>query len=139
MSDVQAALLPAAAFGYLGGAPVEIALRELLSAPLDGATLGTLHRYQRKLDIGRKLVQRYADDLGAAQSELEISPEAYGALAQAFAVLAEREAGDDEALRARRLRYVNSAFNCFDRLAAPGAQLLTFLTRLDGLALEASR
>lgn len=141
---MQAALLPAGAFGDIGGSPVEIVLRELLSAPLESApldsiALGLLHRYQRKLDIGRKLVQRYAEDLGVAQSEQEISREAYCALAQAFALLAEREACDDEASRARVLRYVNSAFHCVDRLGAPGPQLSVLQSRLDRLALEATQ
>lgn len=132
------AALPEGALGDLGGAPVEIALRELLSAPLDVAALGLLHRYQRKLDIGRKLVQRYAHDLGAAQSEREISPEAYVALAQAFALLAEREAGDDESSRSRLLRYVNSAFNCVDRLDASASPVTRLVARLEGLARETS-
>ena len=138
MSEAQAALLPQDALGDLGGAPVEAALRQLLSGPLDEAALGLLHRYQRKLDIGRKLVQRYADGLGAAQSEQEISRPAYLALAHAFGTLASREAGVDEASRARRLRYVNSACNCVDKLDASASQVAGLQARLDALALEAS-
>lgn len=132
-------MLPEVVVGDLGDAPVELELRELLSSPLDEATLGLLHRYQRKLDIGRKLVQRYADGLGAAQSEQEISRPAYLALAQAFAMLAGRETGAEEASRARLLRYVNSAFNCVDKLGASGPQVAGLHARLDALAVEASR
>lgn len=139
MNDARAASLPEDAPGDLCGAPVEIALRELLSAPLDDAALAVLQRYQRKLDIGRKLLQRYVGDLGAAQSEQEISPQAYASLAQAFAMLAGCETSDHEMSRARMLRYVNSAFNCVDKLDVSLPLVGSLLARLEGLAREASR
>ena len=126
----------------LGEAPVEVSIRELLSGPGDEVALRRLQAYQRKLDIGRKLVQRYADDLGAPMSGEEISPAAYLALAGAFATLAARETSDDEVARAWRLRCVNSAFNCLNRVddrAPQAARLADLRSRLDLLATEAAR
>ncbi|MBI3345965.1 MAG: hypothetical protein HY020_02000 [Burkholderiales bacterium] len=139
MSSNQASKLreaPLDDLGDFGNAPVELALYELLSGPLDAAALKLLHRYQRKLDISRKLVQRYADDLGAAMSEREVSRPTYLGLARTFAAMAAREPGDDEDSRARLLRYVNSAFNCVDKLDVSDPYVADLQSRLDLLASE---
>lgn len=126
----------------LGGSPVEMLIRELLTTPLDEAARMRLQALQRKLDIGRRLVQRYADNLGAALGDEEISPRAYQALAEGFTTLATCEVGADESTRGVRLRLVNSAFNCLDKLDERGPQadrLAELRSRLERLATEVAQ
>ena|SRR6218665_1196044 len=126
-----------------GDSPVESSIRELLAGAVNEDSLDQLHRYQRKLDITRRLLRSYANGLGQATTDKEISSAAYLAVAQALAGLASREAVHTEDSRARLLRYVNSAFNSLDRVKDPevreGEDFATLLRKLDQLAVDVVR
>lgn len=112
---------------------LKIALRERLAASaypverdiadlLDGASVlceggaFRIQRYHRKIDVARRVMAAYDDRIDKATTAQTVSRDGYLGLTLVFIEAARREPGCDETSRARLLRWVNSAFNCMDRI-----------------------
>jgi hypothetical protein len=98
--------------------PVERDIAELLhsASRLDELSIFRMRRYQRKIDVARRIMTTYDDQIDKAITTQTISSDGYLGLALVFSEAARREPGNDEISRANLLGWVNSAFNCMDRM-----------------------
>ncbi|MBL0727933.1 hypothetical protein [Piscinibacter sp. HJYY11] len=88
-----------------------------------------LLRYQRKIDVAHEVFVSYDERIEKAVDARPITQDGYLGLALVFLSAATREAGIEEASRARLLAWVNSACNALDHLARPPQVLVDELER----------
>ena len=111
------------------GSVVERELAGWLGAQAVTVVEWRLHRYQRKIDVARKVFAAYDERIEKAIDTTPITPGGYLALALVFLAAARREDGVDEASRARLLAWLNSACNALDHAGHPPQPLLDELDR----------
>jgi hypothetical protein len=131
-SSLRAALLDSTS-------PVERDIATLLAGPAnDPRSAFRLGRYQRKIDVARRVMAAYDDEIGKPTRPDEISTEGYLGLALVFMHAAVEEDGVGEGSRAKLLRWVNSAANCVGHVGTgtTGETARAFDAALDSLLLK---
>ena len=116
--------------------PVERDIAFMLSrVDYDQAAAFRLKRYQRKIDVARRVMTAYDDSIDKATGTDMLSNDGYLGLALVFVRAAWHDAGPDETSRARLLRWTNSASNCLDHANPARAQEISraFDTALQSL------
>lgn len=110
--------------GHLGASssPVErdIAMLLKLDGKPDEAEGFRIRRYHRKMDVARKVMAAYDEQIQMPIGEQVLSAQGYLGLALVFAKASCFEDRRDEASKARALGWLNSAFNSLDCVKAPG-------------------